>query len=469
MKDKTEDVDKAKILLTYGSRTMSDGPIYWHPGLFLQPQHFQIMQRQMTDALAPVMAHVTPFFWGMAALSVNTAALAVGRLELTGIKLIFPSAAEMISFPGNAVCAGRQISVESIPVDGALTAYAGLRAVKPGEANVTVAETAAQMAVAPTRLAVPVAPETIPDIYGNGPPAQVRRMAYVLTLVFENELDQAGDMDLIPVVRLTREGDKINADPKFVPPCLTLSAAPILAAMLREIRDRVLGRARQLEGYKNLSARGAASGDFSLLLAAPCLSPWDAYGLLRELVAELSVFSLNVSVLGENWQDKKLVPDYSHTELAACFRATCDVIVHLLEGISAGPRFVTRFVFNDPYWTAQIPPQVLAETKASGGDFWLVLHSGKMAPDALGDSAARLLKLSVPSGMESLLVRALPGLPLAKSETPPPGMPRMQGALYFRIGRESPLWAEVEKAGHLAMHWSGAPDDLDAQLAVLGR
>ena len=43
---------------------MSDGPIYWHPGLFLQPQHFQIMQRRTTDALAPFVANMTPYFLG---------------------------------------------------------------------------------------------------------------------------------------------------------------------------------------------------------------------------------------------------------------------------------------------------------------------------------------------------------------------------------------------------------------------
>ncbi|MBI5550795.1 MAG: type VI secretion system baseplate subunit TssK [Desulfobacterales bacterium] len=465
---------------------MSDGPIYWHPGLFLQPQHFQILQRQLSAALGPLLAHITPYFWGVADLAVNAAALAAGRLELSAIRLVFPTTAEMIAFPGNAVCAGRQLAKEAIPVDGALKAYVGLRAVKPDQPNVTVAETLDQMALAPTRLAVPVAPETVADIYGKGPAAQVRRMAYVLSLVFENELDQAGDMDLIPVARLTREGDRINIDPNFVPPSLTVAAAPVLSAMLRAVRDRVLGRARQLEGYKNLSAKGAASSDFTLLLmglrtlsrfaarldhaaAAPCLSPWEAYGLLRELVAELSVFSLNISLLGEDWQEKKRVPDYSHTDLGACFRAACDVIEHLLEGLSAGPRFVTRFAFSDPYWSAQLPPQIMTETKASGGDFWLVLHSEKMAPEVMGASAGRLLKLAPPAGMESLLVRALPGLPLAPSAGPPPGLPRMQGAIYFHIDRESPLWAEVEKDGKLCLHWSGAPDDLDAQLAVLGR
>ena len=130
---------------------------------------------------------------------------------------------------------------------------------------------------------------------------------------------------------------------------------------------------------------------------------------------------------------------------------------------------MTRFQFSDPYWTAEVPLQILEEAKTQGGNFWLVLHSERLGPDAMADSAEKLLKLSSPDGMKSLLVRALPGIPLARSESPPPGMPRVQGALYFRIGRESPLWAEVEKNGRICMHWTGAPEDLDAQLALLAR
>lgn len=464
---------------------MADGPIYWHQGLFLQPQHFQIVNRQMAETLAPVVANLSPFFWGLASGEVNEAALTAGRVEITSVNVLFPATSRMISYPGNAVCAGRQAPLEAIPVDGSMTVYVGLRPIKPGEANVTVAETPAEMAVAPTRLAVPVEPESVPDLYSHGPAAQIRRMSYVLNLVFEPELEEAGDLDLVPVARLFREGDKITLDSSFVPPCMSIVGSPALTALLKELRDRVLGKARQLEGYKTLSGQSGASGDFTLLLmalrtlsrfaarldhvvASPCVAPWDAYGLLRELVAELSVFSLDMSALGENWQDEKLVPEYAHTDLGRCFRSTRDVIIRLLDGISAGPRFVTRFDFRDPYWTAEIPQQILAETKTSG-DYWLVLHSDSAEPQALRDSALRMLKLSSTSNMGSLLVRALPGIPLAAADGPPAGLPRRHGAFYFRIGRESPLWMEVEKTGSISLHWTEAPADLDAQLAVLTR
>ncbi len=465
---------------------MSEGPVYWHQGLFLQPQHFQIMNRQMFDILAPVVANLKPYFWGLASGEVNEAALDSGRLELSGIKVVFPSTATMIDVPGNGVCGGRSIMLEDIPVDGSLTAYLGIKVMRAGKANVTVAENISEMETAPTRLAVPVNPENVPDIYSDGPGAQIRLMSYVLNLVFENELDQAGDMDLIPVARLTREGDRISLDGDFVPPCLTVSSSEVLSSILREIRDRVLGKARQLEGYKNLSAGGSGSSEFILLLMAlsklsrfaarldhaaetQSLSPWEAYGILRELTAELSVFSISIGALGEDQHGEKLVADYSHTDLGRCFRSIRDVIARMLEGISAGPRFVTRFEFRDPYWSAEIPRQILLETRTSGGEYWLVLHSESVDPDVFGKSASGMLKLSDTAGMESLLVRALPGIPLAAYEGPPPGLPRKEGAAYFRIGRESPLWSDVEKSGGLSFFWNEAPEDLDAQLAVLTR
>ena len=465
---------------------MKSGPVYWHQGLFLQPQHFQVLQGQLEEALSPLLAGITPFFWGFSSLEISEAALSTNRLEVKALKIIFPSSANMFTYPGNSVCGGRQVPVNSIPVDGSLMAYLGIRPARPGQANVTVAQSQDQMVTATTRMAVPQEPDSVPDTYSNGPSAQLRLMSYVLTLIFENELDQAGDMDLIPLARLRRKGDSISMDHNYAPPCLNVAASPLLSSMLKEIRDRIMGKGHQLEGYKNLSPGAGQSGDFVLLLLAlrtlsrfsvrldhsveaPCFTPWEAYGMLRELVAELSVFSLNVSLSGRTWQDEKLVPDYSHTRLAQCFKSIFDVITSLLEGISAGPRFVTRFEFRDPYWVAEVPQQVMSEARASGYEFWLVLNSDQTPADELTSSALNMLKLSSPGSMESLLIRALPGLPLSFSETAPPGMPRVPGSIYFFIGQDSPLWAEVEKKGILSMHWAGAPEDLSAQLAVLTR
>ena len=37
---------------------------------------------------------------------------------------------------------------------------------------------------------------------------------------------------------------------------------------VKELRDRVVGKTRQLEGYKNLSGRGGDTGELAVLLMA---------------------------------------------------------------------------------------------------------------------------------------------------------------------------------------------------------
>ena len=465
---------------------MANGPVYWHQGLFLQPQHFQILSQQVPEVLAPLLTHLTPYFWGLAAGGLNETALASGRLEIDAISLLLPNQATLISVPDNAVCASRIIGPDSIPADRSSVVSIGVRSVKAAGHNVTLADNAANMAAAPTRLVALAQPSQVPDLYGEGPPAAVRRLSYVLNLVFDHELDQAGELELIPLARLKRDGDQVILDPTYVGPCLSLAASPTLCTIIRELRDHLLGKAGSIEGYKNLSGRDSLSADFTLLLmalrtiaryaarldlvaAAPGQSPWHTYGMLRELVGELSIFSSELDALGKNWQNEMVVPPYDHDDLGHCFQATCDCIHGLLGKISAAPRSVVRFNYVEPLWTAVVPDQVLAQTQATGGEVWLVLHADSLEPATLRTKALHALKLSASSTLDSLLVRALPGLSLTPSELPPAGLPRRPSTCYFRVAMAGAQWDEVIKAQSLSMFWGDAPTDLDAQLAVLAR
>lgn len=470
---------------------MSEGPIYWHQGLFLQPQHFQILQTQMEGQLSPLLPRLAPFFWGLVSGGLNPASLAAGRLEISELSLLFPGSSQILTVPGNAVCAGRSVNAASIPAGGSLRVFAGVRVLRPEEANVTVVPHKADMGSVPTRLVTSSVPDRVADMYAGGPVAEVQRLTHVLHFVFEDELDQVGMMEQLPLARLLRQEDRIVLDTEFTPPCLSLCASPLLSRIFKEIRDWVLGKARQLEGYRNLSLGTVESSEVTFMLmalrtlsrftirmdhmgSAPFLSPWNAYGLLAELAAELSVFSLHTILPGEHSEDDRtegergLAP-YSHDNPGPCFLAIREILLKLLDGISAGPRFVTNFDLQADYRTARIPRQILDETQSSGSEYWMVLHSGTLQAEALALSASRMLKLAATERMESLLVRALPGLALSLSKSPPPGMPRRQGAVYFRIHREGTLWPDVEKSGSLSLHWPEAPEDLDAQLAVLMR
>ena len=39
-------------------------PLFWHQGLFLQPQHFQFLDLSFHSLLVPFQAFMEPYFWG---------------------------------------------------------------------------------------------------------------------------------------------------------------------------------------------------------------------------------------------------------------------------------------------------------------------------------------------------------------------------------------------------------------------
>ena len=465
---------------------MLRGPIHWHQGLFLQPQHFQLLSQQLPAMLVPLLARMSPNFWGVAAGGVNPSALEAQRLDLLETSLLLPNSAIFLSCPGNAICTPRIITPDLVPADGSCTVYIGIRVTNPDQSNVTLADTPAEMAGAPTRFAAPVEPENVADLYGDGPAAQVRSLSYVLNFVFEHELEHAGDLELMPLARLVQDDGIIKLDSDYVPPCLSLSVSSVLSDLIRDLRDRILGKFTQLEGYKNLSSREVISADFTMLLMAlrtlsrsaarleqitesSCQSPWDAFGVLRELAAELSVFSVDASATGTHWQDKRVIPVYAHDNLGQCFSSVHSVIVSLLENISAAPRYVLRFTFEESSWNVSLPPELAQGSPDDYGGFWLVLHSETVDPESMRQQVFQSLKIAPSTSMSSLLVRALPGLVLIPSDGPPAGLPRRSGASYFQLTVDESQWEEIAKSDSLSMHWSDAPSDLDAQLAILSR
>ena len=55
-------------------------PLFWHQGLFLQPQHFQMKDRYDESLLTPLHRFLNPHFWGIAEMEIQQATL--GKLFL---------------------------------------------------------------------------------------------------------------------------------------------------------------------------------------------------------------------------------------------------------------------------------------------------------------------------------------------------------------------------------------------------
>lgn len=454
-------------------------PLYWHQGLFLTPQHFQLSDLYQRYKTYIIGKYALKHFWGVGTLELREEALAAGKVEITRFEAFFPEGV-YAGYPGNAVLAARSVDPGILETDKPVTVYVGLKRFNQSGKNVTIVQDYSGTP-ASTIYVAKADPESVPDLHGDGPEGGVKFMAYALRIFFENELADLGDFDLIPVARIVREGDKTRYVPEFIPPCLVSSAIPALDKLVRDVTDLASSRARALEDYKmrgDLTAKEFDPGYMVFLMALMTLNryvpelthiveaggehPWIVYGVLRRFIGELSTFADDFGATGERFDGVKLVPDYDHQNLTECFPAVRQLIERMIEGIGTSIELLTALNKKERFFVAELPERVFKPANR----FWLVVRSEEPGLDVPRIVAATV-KLCAAPLLATLLVKAVPGIALLHSKNPPAGLPKRSGTHYFLVDSTSPMWLDVAQNRSLALFWDNAPEDLSVHLAVL--
>ncbi|HJV34355.1 type VI secretion system baseplate subunit TssK, partial [Geomonas sp.] len=124
-------------------------PLFWHQGLFLQPQHFQLQDRALLAQLIPALAYQTPHLWGVADLQIDLGALSTYCLKLRSGSFRFQDGT-FVHFPGNAWLEPRSLHGE-LSEGKPLQVYLGLKRWDETGENVTVLDSPSAAASAHTR------------------------------------------------------------------------------------------------------------------------------------------------------------------------------------------------------------------------------------------------------------------------------------------------------------------------------
>jgi type VI secretion system protein ImpJ len=192
--------------------------------------------------------------------------------------------------------------------------------------------------------------------------------------------------------------------------------------------------------------------------------PWAVYGLLRQLIGELSSFSEKVDVMGTVESEKKVLPNYDHENLWDCFSQAQALISRLLDEITAGPEYVIRLVYDGTYFAAELKPAIFEGRNR----FYLVFRT-EAEPKSVISAVTTIAKLSSREHLPILIARALPGVRLEHLPVPPQELPRRARSIYFSVEVQGDQWAPVRKGHNIAFYWDNAPEDLEAELMVVGR
>lgn len=457
-------------------------PIFWHQGLFLQPQHFQLQGLHTQSLLEPYNKFLSPYFWGIRKTEIQTASLGNSAFKLLSGEFLFQDMTH-VRFPGNALVETRSFDEAWHEGGKPFTIYVGLKNQSKSGENVTVLQDINDVSSVTTRFAAATESENLPDLHHGGQTAQIKRLFYVLRIFWETEVDQLGDYTLLPVARLERQGDEIVVSEKFIPPVLNLSGADPLFKLIIEIRDQLASRSHQLEGLKRekgIQTAEFGTRDMVYLLALRSLNryvpllyhmtetkqvhPWTAYGVLRQLIGELSTFSAQVNVKGEIEDGTKLLHEYHHLDLWKCFSGALSLITMMIDEITSGPEYVIAMMFDGTYYGAELPPAIFEGKNR----FYLVVDT-ETAPESVLQSLDAGAKLGSRESLPILIARALKGIPIQHLTSPPQELPRRARSLYFQIDHHSDQWIQTQKNSNLALYWDDAPEDLKVELMVVGR
>jgi len=457
-------------------------PLFWHQGLFLQPQHLQLTDLHVQSLLTPVYRYLYPYPWGIGELEIQTAALDNLNFNLLRGTFLFPDMT-YVDLPGNAIIEARSFDEAWVEGGKPLSVYVGLKKWNEFGENVTVLPRLSNLTEVNTRFVTTVDPEEVKDLHHNGPSAQVQRLYHVLKVFWETEKDQVGEYQLIPVAQLERMGERVGLSEKFIPPALTIKSSEVLLRLIVDIKDQIASRGRQLESYKR--DRGIHTAEFGArdtvyllalrslnryipflehILASTHAHPWNVYGLLRQMIGELSAFSEQVDVMGELADGSQGVLGYDHRNLWGCFEGVGAIITKLLDEITAGPEYVFQLLFDGTYYASELPPAIFE----GGNRFYLVFET-ETDPQSVKQSLETISKLSSRESLPLLIAKALQGIKIEHLSEPPQELPRRARAIYCQIDHNSDQWAKVQQDHNIALYWDTAPEDLKVELMAVGR
>jgi type VI secretion system protein ImpJ len=453
--------------------------IYWHQGLFLQPQHFQQLEMHQRFNREPFVRMLSPHPWGVERLEVADAALGNRMAEVRALRLVLPDQT-YLEYPGNTVIASRSFDKIWTDPELPLDVYLAIRRFSVSQANVTVVDSLAQASEVRTRFASLSNPGEMLDAYSGNGQALMPTIMHVARLVFASELPGLDDHETVPLMRLILEGDQVRVAAQQVPPIVCLGASSYLGNVIKDIRDDMLGRLRQLEEYK--SPRGVNAEDldanFLMMMQAvqvlnrhvPALThmlevssihPWHVYGQLRQCVGELSTFSHRFDVYGRlQGREDGLLP-YDHQALGTCFIKVREIISQLLSEIAVGPEFHVTFSLKGDIFSTTVAPDYFGNRHR----FYLILQSDLVRDVDVSDFLATS-RLAASDLITDLIDHALPGVELMELPGPPQGLPRRSDARYFRVEQMSEGWEQIEQSGAISFYWPQAPEGLRVILVV---
>lgn len=440
--------------------------VLWGEGLFLRPQHFQQQDQYHEHRLHESLKAVHPYAWGVNQLQIDRDALSNNALRVLELSLRFqdgelydaPMADEL---PETVDLSGLLQSQQTV------TYYAALPAFKPFGGNFGQSGQATNAArfVQDNR--------DTPDLYTQAAQAQLSYLKKTVRLV--SEFEPRDSYVHFPLVRLRRVATGgFEIDPTFVPPSLSVRAAPILFLQLRRLIDALQAKVSALYGHHREPSKNVIefrSGDMSsfwLLHTAssayaslahyfhhPALHPERLYEQLLGVAGGLMTFS-------KSWTLADL-PAYVHNDPGPCFAKLHMIIRELLDTVISSKYFAIALTQVRPSYYIGM----LDSGKIDDKTTFYVAVSADMTAVELVDIVPLRFKVGAPDDVEKFVLSAMPGVRLSHAPQVPAAVPVRPDTVYFTIEAKGQMYERMLQAQSISIYVPSGIRELSLELIAV--
>ncbi|MGL4604167.1 MAG: type VI secretion system baseplate subunit TssK [Iodobacter sp.] len=417
----------------------------WQEGVLLSPQHFQQESYWNKFDNQQIKEMVLAFPWGIKQFILEEKALQSDRLQAQSVSLQFTDGSVVDSQVCDVLPPGRDLA--DVPVTQQSVVVFLALPLFDSEGDNYQAEGAASPR--PRRFFSEF--HEVSDLYGGSPnELSVERQA----LRFLFDFEEAGDFVACPVLRLIRHPHGgFGVDREFIPPCLTLAAAPRLQEQTALLCDILLAKSDRLMARRSERVAEVADfsvGDISLFwLLNSINSHWPALTFLRQwpgchpeqLYRELASLAGALVTFSTEYRLAD-IPAYSHAVPGPVFSKLDELIRNVLDTVIPSRVVIIELAqISATQWSGHLRDPRLID----GAEYYLSVQASVPA-HLLQEQFPFLCKAGSPDDVAQIINSALNGVPLKPMTRVPSAIPLRLENQYFALDSQSEAFRRMMQA-----------------------
>ncbi len=441
-------------------------PVIWTKGTFLTPQHLQVQDRFLEDALQFRLEALKFCPWGFSELVIDQQKLAAGDFAISRASGIFPDGLLFDIPDADPAAASRSLAELFEPGVRSVDVYLTVPDYRQRGLNVAIGQRDAG-----TRYVAEVATYRDENTGSSEKPVQIARKNLRFMAGGENREGNAA----LRIANVQKaEGDTFHLNPRFVPPLLDIRSSEYITGLLRGIIEVLSARSTQLSStrrQKNQSLADFTASDianfwllytvnssfpvFSHLFEAKQVHPEELYSALVSLAGSLTTFSPKLR--------PRDLPLYDHDNLGPILADLDEKLRSLLQTVVPPNLVSLPLTLMQPsiYATSLAEDKYLADTK-----MYLAV-SAEVSESFLIQRVPQVVKVCSATHIDHLVKNALPGVDLKHVSNPPSAIPVKLKYQYFSLNQAGAAWEAVRRARNLAAFVPGDIPKPQLELIIL--